>query len=95
MNGKLAEISRRKRGLMARADSQREVLAESYLHLRRPLYWLQGPLWIIQTLKSRPMLVMILVALLTSVRWKKADRLARWLWVGQGLLSGLRVPRLR
>lgn len=92
MNGRLAEIARQKRGLLARAATQRDAVAESYSQLRRPLSWIRGPLWVIQNLKARPMLVMILVALLTSVRWKKADKIARWLWVGQSLLRRLWVP---
>jgi len=81
MNGKLAELARRREGLVSQAAAQRAELARSREQLQRPIRVART---LIQTLSAHPALVMALTALLVG---GSVDRMAR------SLVKGWQIAR--
>ena len=93
MNGKSADLARRRQSLIERSARQRGGLAQSYRELQASLSPLRGLFGLIKTLKAHPTLVMGLAALMFGARRGKLDNTSKRLGLGRRILRLLQALR--
>ncbi|MDO9372670.1 MAG: YqjK-like family protein [Gammaproteobacteria bacterium] len=90
MNAKLTELANRRAVLVARAATQRAVLAQAYAPWRGPLAIVDQGLVAVRYIRNHPALLVGVVALVAVLRPK---RVARWLqrgWVTWGAVLAVK-----
>jgi len=94
MNGKSADLARRRQSLIERSARQRGGLAQSYRELQASLSPLRALFGLIKTLKAHPTLVMAIATLVLGARRGKPDTTSKRPGLGQGILRLLQALRL-
>lgn len=76
MNARLHAILRQRAALLTLAEAQRDYVVVQVREWARPLAFLDAGLAVVRAVGTRPVLVMLGVALLTRLRW---PRFGTWL----------------
>ena len=84
MNGKLTELANRRAALVARAATQREVLAQAYAPWRGPLAIVDQGLVAVRYVRNHPALLGGVVAVVAALRPRRVARLLHRGWVAWG-----------
>lgn len=90
MNAKLTELANRRAALVTRAAAQRAALSQAYAPWRGPLAIVDQGLVAVRYIRSHPVLLVGVVALVVALRPK---RVAQWLergWVAWGAVLAVR-----
>lgn len=96
MNGRLAELTRRRESLIAQLAAQRDQLAQAHLQIKGPVQLIKAAITGVQTLKASSTAAMSLAALFFGSRRWKYRKWPLWLfltWLILRSLRGLRPKR--
>ena len=79
MRARLTELARRRAALVARADTQRAVLAQAYAPWRGPLAIVDRGFVALRYVRNHPALLVGVVAVVVALRPKRVAQ-----WLGRG-----------